>query len=93
MPLYDYYCEKNGITMEVVHGMSLRFETWGQLCEHANLDLGDTPPDAPVERLVGGGSAVNAPVTPSKALKSYGKASTSLKNTPAMAAPPRTSKF
>ena len=93
MPLYDYYCEANDRTIEVVHGMSQRFETWGELCGYANLDLGDTPPESSVERLVGGGSAVNAPVTPSKALKSYGKASTNLKNTPAMAAPMRSGKF
>ena len=55
MPLYDYYCERNGETIEIVHRMSLRFETWGQLCEYAKLDLGGTSPDEPVERLVGGG--------------------------------------
>ena len=93
MPLYDYFCEENGVTLEVVHGMSQRFETWGQLCEYAKAELGDTPADTPVQRLIGGGSAVNAPVTPSKSLRSYGQASTSLKNTPAMAAPPRTGKF
>jgi len=88
MPLYDYHCEANGRTVEVVHGMSTRLTTWGELCEQARIELGDTPADAPVRRLVGGGSAVNAPVTPSKQAKRWGEESKSLKHGP-MAAPPR----
>lgn len=89
MPMYDYHCEANGRTVEVVHGMSMRLETWGDLCEYARLDLGDTPADSPIKRLVGGGSATNAPVTPSKQSKRWGEESKSLKHGP-MAAPPRT---
>lgn len=89
MPMYDYHCEANGRTVEVVHGMSTRFETWGELCAYARLERGDTPADAPVRRLIGGGSAVNAPVTPSKQSKAWGEQSKSIHNGP-MAAPMRT---
>ena len=88
MPMYDYLCPANGRTVEVVHGMSVRLTTWGELCAHARLDAGDTPADAPVQRLVGGGSAVNAPVTPSKLNKAWGEKSKSIHSGP-MAAPPR----
>ena len=93
MPLYDYFCKANGKTVEVIHNMSTKLSTWEELCRHASLEIGDTAPDSEVEKLIGGGSANNAPVTPTKSLKAHGKASTSLKNTKAMAAPPRTSKF
>jgi hypothetical protein len=89
MPMYDYHCEANGRTVEVVHSMSKRLETWGELCALAGLERGDTPADAPVQRLVGGGSAVNAPVTPSKVNKAWGEKSKSIHHGP-MAAPPRT---
>jgi hypothetical protein len=88
MPMYDYHCEANGRTVEVVHGMSRRFETWGELCEYAKLEPGATPLDAPVKRLVGGGSVTNSAVTPSKLSKRWGEESKSLKHGP-MAAPPR----
>jgi len=89
MPMYDYQCEANGRTVEVVHSMSKRLETWGELCELAGLECGDTPLDAPVQRLIGGGSAVNSPVTPSKVNKAWGEKSKSIHHGP-MAAPPRT---
>lgn len=92
MPLYDYHCPSNGQTIEVVHGISKRFETWGELCEYAKLELGDTPADSPVQRLVGSGSATNMAATTSKQLKAHGEASKSLKHGP-MAAPMRTTKF
>ena len=60
MPLYDYHCEANGVMVEVHHSMSLTVKTWGDLCEAAKMELGDTPPDTPVKRLVGSGSALNA---------------------------------
>ncbi|MEX2481153.1 MAG: zinc ribbon domain-containing protein [Gammaproteobacteria bacterium] len=89
MPMYDYLCEANGHTVEVVHGMSTRLETWGEVCEHARLELGDTPADAPVKRLIGGGSAINSPVAPSKVSKAWGDKSKSIHSGP-MAAPMRT---
>ena len=52
MPLYDYRCPANGLTTEVRHSMSESISSWGELCRLAELDLGDTPPHSPVERLV-----------------------------------------
>ena len=78
MPMYDYQCEANGEIIEVVHGMSVKFSTWGELCEHAGRDLGDTPADTPVTRLVGGGSAILAPKTWTKTAKANAEASKSI---------------
>ena len=52
MALYDYYCEANDRTVEVRHGMSETVQTWGELCEVAGLERGDTPADAPLRRLM-----------------------------------------
>jgi predicted nucleic acid-binding Zn ribbon protein len=93
MPIYEYHCEANGQTIEVVHPMADRFSTWGELCEYSGRDLGDTDSGAEVKRLVGGGNATMDPVTASKQLKAAGAASTSLSGTKGMAAPPRTNKF
>ena len=53
MPTYDYICEANGRTVEVMHAMSVTLKTWGQVCEEAELDLGNTPADAPVSKGLG----------------------------------------
>lgn len=53
MPTYDYVCPTNQRTVRVQHGMSRTIATWQDLCEIAEIAPGDTPPDAPVERLVG----------------------------------------
>jgi hypothetical protein len=47
MPTYDYYCENNGKTVEVSHRMSEQVASWGELCERAGIDAGDTPPGQP----------------------------------------------
>lgn len=52
MPCYEYRCRSNGRTLEVRHGMSEHVETWGELALKAGADVGDTPSDAPVERLM-----------------------------------------
>jgi hypothetical protein len=52
MVLYDYYCETNDRTVEVRHGMSETVKTWGELCEVAGLERGDTPADSPLRRLM-----------------------------------------
>jgi hypothetical protein len=52
MPYYEYRCETNGQTLEVRHGMQERLETWGELARRAGADLGETPPETPVERLM-----------------------------------------
>jgi len=48
MPRYDYTCAHNGRTIEVSHSMSERVECWGELCDKAGIELGDSPADAPV---------------------------------------------
>jgi predicted nucleic acid-binding Zn ribbon protein len=60
MPTYDYRCETNGQILEVQHRMSEEIHTWGQLCELAGIDVGDTQADAPVRRLATGGQIVKS---------------------------------
>ncbi|MEZ2236263.1 zinc ribbon domain-containing protein [Microcoleus sp.] len=52
MPVYDYFCSSNNQRLEVWHSMNLEVSTWGQLCELAKCELGDTPADATVRRLL-----------------------------------------
>lgn len=52
MPIYEYHCPANGQTVEVLHGMNDRMNTWGKVCALAGIDVGDTAPDEPVERLL-----------------------------------------
>lgn len=54
MPTYDYYCEANDRKIEVSHKMSENISNWGELCDRASADPGDTPCDAPVRRLITG---------------------------------------
>jgi len=58
MPTYDYHCETNGRTVEVQHRMSDSVTSWGQLCELAGIDSGETPTDAPVTKLLTGGAVI-----------------------------------
>ncbi len=52
MPSYDYFCARNGRTVEVRHGMQESMTTWGEVCASAAIDLGDTPADSPVTRVI-----------------------------------------
>ncbi len=52
MPIYDYFCPDNNQTVEVMHPMAQKVQTWGQVCQLVNCDLGDTPADTPVRRLL-----------------------------------------
>ena len=52
MPYYEYQCTANGRTLEVRHSMSDSLSTWGELARLAGAELGETPEDAPVERLM-----------------------------------------
>ena len=58
MPTYDYRCEANGQVVEVQHRMSEHVATWGDLCERAGIDRGDTPADAAVTKLLTGGNVM-----------------------------------
>lgn len=60
MPTYDYRCEANQQVYEVKHPMSERLNTWGELCEKANINLGEIPPDTKVTRLISGGGVVKS---------------------------------
>lgn len=52
MPYYEYMCVANGRTIEVRHGMSEELTTWGQVADRAAIDVGDTPANAPVQRIM-----------------------------------------
>jgi predicted nucleic acid-binding Zn ribbon protein len=52
MPSYDYFCEANGVTVEVHHAMSERLMTWGAVCGAAGMPVGDTSPNTAVTRLI-----------------------------------------
>ncbi|HIF08294.1 MAG TPA: zinc ribbon domain-containing protein [Gemmatimonadetes bacterium] len=52
MPHYEYHCASNGQTLEVNHRMNERLETWGELVARAEVDVGATPADTPVDRLM-----------------------------------------
>ena len=56
MITYDYHCDANNTTITVRHSIKDSLKTWGELCELAELDPGNTPPETPVRRLLGGGS-------------------------------------
>ena len=62
MPRYDYFCEENQRTVEVVHPMAMKLQTWGEVCELADLDLGDVSADAPVSRVITTAPMANTPV-------------------------------
>jgi len=50
MPTYEYYCEANERTVEVMHAMRDNMSTWGELCLQAEIDPGGTPRETAVER-------------------------------------------
>ncbi len=52
MPIYEYFCEANGESVEVAHSMKEDLFTWGEVCARARRPLGDTPKDTPVERIL-----------------------------------------
>lgn len=71
MPVYYYYCEENGRTVEVEHTIRVKLATWGELCFVAQLPLGDTDPLAPVKRVIKSAPNVTVPISNSE-LKSHG---------------------
>ncbi len=52
MPIYDYFCPSNHRKVEVIHSIHRDVKTWGELCQLAQCDLGDTPEDASVHRVL-----------------------------------------
>ncbi len=60
MPTYDYRCEANQEVYEVKHSLSLKAETWQELCDIGDLDPGTIAPETKVTRLIGGSSVVKS---------------------------------
>jgi len=61
MPRYDYYCEANQKTVEVVHGMTIKLKTWGEVCELAKISLEDVPAPTKVSRVITQAPMANTP--------------------------------
>ncbi|MCK5663244.1 MAG: zinc ribbon domain-containing protein [Thiotrichaceae bacterium] len=62
MATYDYHCIENNQIVEVKHSMSEKLTTWGEVCANAKIDLGTTPANSPVNRLISGGQVVKSSV-------------------------------
>ena len=60
MPRYDYVCPENGRVIEVTHRMDEHIRTWGELCEAAECDAGQTPLGSPVEKQLSTGTRVES---------------------------------
>ena len=71
MPRYDYRCDTNDRTVEVVHSIASRVVTWGELCELAGIDTGDTPSECPVRKIITAAPMANMP-TGNSHLKNLG---------------------
>ena len=71
MPSYDYYCEENGQTIEVVHSIDARLQTWGEVCYVAQMPLGRTDPGVPVRKVFRTAPGVAVPIANSQ-LKNHG---------------------
>ncbi|MGV0036706.1 MAG: hypothetical protein ACNYPE_17785 [Candidatus Azotimanducaceae bacterium WSBS_2022_MAG_OTU7] len=71
MARYDYYCDANGRTIEVVHGISQELSSWGDLCRLANIDTGETDEESPVRKIITMAPMANTPAGNSE-LKNLG---------------------
>ncbi len=66
MPRYEYRCEANNRNVEVKHTMSESLNNWGELCDLAKIEPGDTPLDSSVRRIISCAPQVRIPVGNSK---------------------------
>ncbi|MEW5823981.1 MAG: zinc ribbon domain-containing protein [Pseudomonadota bacterium] len=70
MPSYDYRCPANDRVVEVRHGMNDTVNTWGELCQLAGIEPGDTPAQSSVEKVfltaggIVGSAALKNPAAP-----------------------------
>jgi hypothetical protein len=71
MPRYDYYCKENHRTIEVSHSIHVKLTSWRELCNAADIELGDTPADTAVEKIITTAPMMNTP-TGNSDLKSQG---------------------
>jgi predicted nucleic acid-binding Zn ribbon protein len=60
MPTYDYLCADNGAKVEVFHKIDELLTSWGELCERAHIEPGDTPLEAPVRKLISSAAVVHS---------------------------------
>jgi len=61
MPRYDYYCDANQKTVEVIHSMTRKLKTWGEVCELAKLSLDGLPAQTAVSRVITQAPMANTP--------------------------------
>jgi len=52
MPTYDYHCKTNDQIIEVKHSMKEKLKTWGELCGKAGIDIGNTPAETEISRII-----------------------------------------
>lgn len=55
MPTYTYLCKLNSQKVEVIHSIHEKLNTWGELCNMAKIELGDTDEDTEITRIITGG--------------------------------------
>jgi hypothetical protein len=68
---YDYYRDANGQTVEVVHSISTLVASWGDLCQLARKDVGETDGKSPVRKIITTAPMANTPAGNSE-LKNLG---------------------
>ena len=71
MARYDYYCDANGQTVEVVHSIYALVSSWGDLCQLASIGLGETDEEEPVRKIITTAPMANPPAGNSE-LKNLG---------------------
>ena len=52
MPIYRYLCPANGEVRDVRHRMTEDLTRWGEVCARIDEPVGETDPEAPVERVI-----------------------------------------
>jgi predicted nucleic acid-binding Zn ribbon protein len=52
VPVYDYFCDDNGRTVAVRHGIDIELTTWGEVCYAAQVPMGETDFLAPVRKVL-----------------------------------------
>ena len=63
MPVYDYHCEENGMTVEVIHPIDTVLHSWGEVCYIAQISLGEIDPMAPVKKVIKQAPGVAVPIS------------------------------
>lgn len=61
MPAYDYYCEANDQTVEVIHPADRKLSFWAEVCYYAGIPIGETDPEASVRRIIRSAPGVSVP--------------------------------